>query len=214
MSEEASSLFLLTFFFFTQLTGKSVANKSGSKLTIPGSLKGSSNSAASPSMRRLSNSPAVARKGAAGRESNVDTEIRGLLFCFSDGLAIAHKWVFSGNDADPVIDMLVEYPWKCVQIRSVVSSDPSMHTFVVSSNAKGIASMKFYLKSALELQAVLGKVDTIRSEQMALRELKSADLKRSVSIPRSMLAASDRFKRKNQREGGLNIGVDDGDELE
>lgn len=174
-------------------------------------LQGGAGSAASPSMRRLSNSPAVARKGSATQHAGAETEVRGLLFCFSDGLAIAHKWVFGGNDSDPVIDMC-EYPWKCVQVRPVVSSDANMHTFVVSSNAKGIASMKFYCKSALEQQAVLGKMDSIRSEQMAIRELKSNDLKRGMSIPRSMLAASERFKKENQREGGM--GVDDGDQSE
>jgi hypothetical protein len=163
-------------------------------------------------MRRLSNSPAVARKGSTARDAGVETEIRGLLFCFSDGLAIAHKWVFGGNDSDPVIDMLCEYPWKCVQARPVVSSDPSMHTFVVSSNAKGIASMKFYCKSALEQQAVLGKMESIRSEQMAIRELKSNDLKRGMSIPRSMLAASERFKKGNQREGGMGSGIGNDDD--
>lgn len=68
---------------------------------------------------------------------------------------------------------------------------------------KGIASMKFYCKSNPEMNAVITKVEEIRKEQMAIRELKSNDLKRGISIPRSMLASSERFKRKNQRGGGM-----------
>jgi hypothetical protein len=181
-------------------------SKSGSKLLLPnaagGGGKGSSN--ASPSMRRLSQSPAVARKSQTSMAVASVVEIRALLFCFQDGLGIAHKWVFKGDEDNPVIDMIGELPWKTVSMRMVTGA-PNMSPFVISSNSRGVASMKFYVKTMLELQALDKKIRTIQEECLAVRELKQSEM-RKLSLQdgagRTLLAASDRYKKANQREGG------------
>jgi hypothetical protein len=154
-------------------------------------------------MRRLSQSPAVARKSQTMTLAPV-VEIRALLFCFQDGLGIAHKWIFKGDEDNPVIDMIGELPWKTVALR-VVTGGPNMSPFVISSNSRGVASMKFYVKTTLELQALDKKIHAIQEECLAVRELKQSEM-RKLSLQdgagRTLLAASDRYKKANQREGG------------
>jgi hypothetical protein len=95
-------------------------------------------------------------------------------------------------------------PWKTVTMRMVTGA-PNMSPFVISSNSRGVASMKFYVKTMLELQALDKKIRTIQEECLAVRELKQSEM-RKLSLQdgagRTLLAASDRYKKANQREGG------------
>ncbi len=190
---------------------KPASSKSGNKLQLPGSNSGGKLSIASPSMKRLSEGPGAKRRSMSSANLGAPgVEIRALLFCFQDGLAVAHKWIFQGDEDRPIIDMIGELPWKTVSLSVVPATSPNMCPFVITNNAKGgaVVSMRFYLKTPLEVQALEKNITTVQRECLAAKEKKQSERRRSKKFDeekghfRSMLASSERYKKSNQRDGG------------
>lgn len=185
---------------FGQTNTKTTASKGGSKLLSKPS-SGSSGMLGSPSMSRLAHSPAPSRLShspAPRRLSTTipDIEIKGLIFLFDDGIGFAHKWIFDHDQDAPIIDMIGELPYKQIQVRLVTTTD-GMHPFVISNDTRGVATFKFYLKSSIEVNNLVKKIQETAQECMETR-----NLKKSAKMSRKLLAESNRYKPELQHSGG------------
>jgi hypothetical protein len=76
-----------------------------------------------------------------------------------------------------------------------------MYPFLISSDAKGVASFKFYLKSQTEIAQLMEKITETKKIK-----IEESRLRKSMHDPaavRSMLMQSERYKKDNQLSGGL-----------
>ena len=149
-----------------------------------------------PSMMRIMSGVQPSKLLKNVNQHNVEMSVYAMILLLSDGLSLAYKWVFDANIDAPVIDMICEIPWKEVAIRELDEANSNVYSFIIASNRRGQSSFKFHLKSRLDRQNLVERIETTKAEQLARQKEVSASSKAQLSRRTSVLAESARRESK------------------